>query len=57
MIKSLFWVALGAAGVLQLDRWMERKRSRLTPNALTGTLLDKVNERLEKQRNKDNLAF
>ena len=50
MVKRLLWVVLGAVGVLQLDRWLRRKRDKLTPNAMTGTLLDKVNERLEANR-------
>ena len=52
MIKRLFLVALGAAGALQLDRWVQQKRSKLTPSAMTGSMLDKINQRLEaKQRN------
>lgn len=47
MLKRLFWVALGAAGALQVDRWLREKRASLTPNALTGSVLDKVNQRLE----------
>ena len=48
IIKRLFWVAVGAAGALQLDRWLESKKSRFTPGALTGSMLDRVNQRLEK---------
>jgi hypothetical protein len=47
MIKRLLFVALGAALALELDRWWTRRRERLTPNALTGTLLDKVYQRLD----------
>ncbi len=47
MIKSVFWVALGAAGALELDRWLSRSKTRLSPSALTGSALDKLNERLE----------
>ncbi|MBA2312475.1 MAG: hypothetical protein H0V97_06705 [Actinobacteria bacterium] len=50
MVKRLLWVVLGVVGVLQIDRWLRRKRDQLTPNAMTGTLLDKVNERLEANR-------
>ena len=51
MIKRLFLVALGAAGALTVDRWMERKKARFSPNAVTGSMLDKINQRLEaKQR-------
>jgi hypothetical protein len=47
MIKKLFGIALGAAIALQVDRWWGARKARFTPNALTGSLLDKVNERLE----------
>lgn len=50
MIKRLFWIALGAAGALQLDKWLEQKRTKLSPHALTGSMLDKLNERLESKR-------
>ena len=50
MVKSVFWVAVGAAGALQADRWMRQKRERWAPSAVTGTLLDKVNQKLESSR-------
>ena len=50
MLKPLFWVAVGAAGALQADRWLEKRKARFTPHAITGTMLDKVNDRLEKNR-------
>ena len=50
MLKPLFWVALGAAGALQADRWLEKRKARFSPHAITGTMLDKVNSRLEKNR-------
>ena len=50
MIKRLFLVALGAAGALQLDRWMQQKRAKFSPHAVTGSMLDKINERLEAKR-------
>jgi hypothetical protein len=49
-MKTLFWIAVGAAGALQADRWLRSKRAQLTPNAMTGTLLDKLNARLESKR-------
>ena len=52
MLKSVFWVALGAAGALQADRWLERRKAKFTPHAITGTMLDKVNDRLEKNRSR-----
>ncbi len=53
MIKSVFWVAVGAAGALQVDRWIEARKARLTPRAMTGSILDKVNSRLEANRTRD----
>ncbi len=50
MIKRLLLIALGAAAALQLERTLERMRLRLSPNAVTGTLLDKLNRRLESER-------
>ncbi len=50
MLKRLFWIVLGAVGALQADRWLRQKRSQLTPNAITGTMLDKINQRLESNR-------
>lgn len=50
MIKRLLWVALGAAGALQADRWFQQQRARFRPSALTGTLLDATNKKLEQRR-------
>ena len=52
MLKSVFWVAVGAAGALQADRWLERRKAKFTPHAITGTMLDKVNSRLEKNQSR-----
>ncbi len=43
------WVVLGAVLALELAQWMDRQRERMTPQALTGTLLDKVNQALERR--------
>jgi len=50
MLRRLLWIVLGAVGALQADRWLRQKRSQLTPNAITGTMLDKINQRLENNR-------
>lgn len=52
MIKRVLWVLLGAVGALQADKWVQQQRARLRPSALTGTLLDATNRRLEKRRGK-----
>jgi hypothetical protein len=56
MLKPLFWVAVGAAGALQADRWLEKRKARFSPHALTGSMLDKVNSRLEKNRSQEHGA-
>lgn len=55
MIRRLFWIAVGAAGVLQLDRWLEQKRAKLSAHAVTGTMLDKLNQRLEAKKHSGTL--
>jgi hypothetical protein len=50
MIRRLLSIVLGAALVLQFERWWETRRARYSPNALTGSLLDKVNTRLERKQ-------
>jgi hypothetical protein len=50
MIKALFGIVLGAFLAFALDEWMEKMWARYRPQAVTGTLLDKVNRRLEENR-------
>jgi hypothetical protein len=50
MIKALFGIILGALLAFALDEWMEKTWARYRPQAVTGTLLDKVNRRLEEKR-------
>ena len=57
MLRRLFWIVLGAVGALQADRWLRQKRSQLTPNAITGTMLDKINQRLEDNRARSQSRF
>lgn len=47
ILRSLFWGAVGALGALALDRWIEQRRQRWSPNAVTGRLLDALNDKLE----------
>jgi hypothetical protein len=53
IIKSLLWVAVGAAGALESERLLSRARVRFSPSAVTGSFLDKVNSKLETRREKD----
>ena len=50
MIKRLLWVVVGAVGALEADKWFERQKARFRPSALTGTLLDATNRRLERRK-------
>jgi hypothetical protein len=50
MLRALFWTVVGAVIALQADRWWREQRERLKASRLTGTLLDKTNERLERNR-------
>ena len=50
MIKRLLWVVVGAVGALQADKWLQQQKERFRPSALTGTLLEATNRRMEKRR-------
>lgn len=50
LIKTVFWVAVGAAGALESERLATKLRARFSPRAVTDGFLDKVNTRLETQR-------
>lgn len=50
MIKRIFWVVVGAVGALQADKWLQQQKDRFRPNALTTTILDATNKRMEKRR-------
>jgi hypothetical protein len=50
MIKRLFLIALGIAGALEAEKLLEKAKLRVSPSALTGSLLDKVNQKLESSR-------
>ena len=49
-VKKLLLVAIGAAGALEAEKLMAKAKVRFSPNALTGSFLDKVNSRLKSQR-------
>ncbi len=50
MLRRLFWIVVGAVLALQGDRWMREQRAKWAPSAVTGTLLDKANARLERNQ-------
>jgi hypothetical protein len=50
MLKAIFWIVVGVVIGLEVDRFLDKQKERFRPSALTGTLLDKANERLEAKR-------
>ena len=50
MIKAVLAVMAGAAGALSAEKWFARTRMRFRPRAVTDSLLDRVNDRLERKR-------
>jgi hypothetical protein len=50
MIKSLFFVAVGAIGALEAEKRLGAVRDRLRPRAVTDAVFDKMNQRLEQSR-------
>jgi hypothetical protein len=52
MFRRIFWVLVGAVAALQADRWVRQRRRRFTPHAITGSILDRINERLEANRDR-----
>ncbi|MGH2807047.1 MAG: hypothetical protein ACRDKT_07205 [Actinomycetota bacterium] len=50
LAKTAFWVFVGVAAAFESEKWMAKLKLRLSPNAMTGSLLDSVNRRLESNR-------
>ena len=50
LLKRLFLIAIGAAAALEADRWLSKQKTKWSPRAVTGSLLDRVNERLESKQ-------
>lgn len=50
MIKSVLLVGLGAAAALEADRLLKKTKTRISARAVTDSMLDKVNRRLEETR-------
>ncbi|MDQ4065508.1 MAG: hypothetical protein M3161_05620 [Actinomycetota bacterium] len=50
ILKKLLFVAIGAVGALEADKFLQRQKERLRPSALTSSLLDRTNRALEKRR-------
>jgi hypothetical protein len=50
MIKALLWIAVGAAGALELEKRLGGVRERIRPRAITDSMFDRVNQQLEKHQ-------
>lgn len=50
MIKAIFLMALGAIGALQGERLLGNLKERISPRAVTDSMLERANRRLEKER-------
>ncbi|MGH2693283.1 MAG: hypothetical protein ACRDJJ_00570 [Actinomycetota bacterium] len=50
VLKRVIWIALGVAVALEVDRWLQSRRSQFTPNAIAGRMLDGINRRLEQNQ-------
>jgi hypothetical protein len=49
LVKKAFWIAVGMVAALEADRWLSRQRVRMSPRAMTGSMLDKLNQTLERR--------
>ncbi len=49
LIKAAFWMFVGVAVALESEKWMGKLGARLSPSSMTGSLLDRVNRKLEAQ--------
>lgn len=50
MIKALLWISIGIAGALELDKRLAGVRERFTPKAITDSMFERANARLERDR-------
>jgi cobalamin biosynthesis protein CobD/CbiB len=50
MIKAIFGALVGVAIALEIDRFIEERKDRYTPRAVTGRFFDTLNRRLEQSR-------
>ena len=49
LLRKAFWIAIGMVAALEADRWISRQKVRMSPRAVTGSALDKLNESLERR--------
>ena len=49
LVKLAFWVSVGAALALESEKWMNKLKVRLAPSSMTGSVLDRLNRKLEEK--------
>lgn len=50
MIKAVLWIVVGVAGALEIEKRLAGVRERFSPKAITDSMFDRVNSRLERDR-------
>ena len=50
LIKTAFWMFVGVALALESEKWMGKLGARMKPSSMTGSLLDRLNTKLEAQQ-------
>ena len=49
LIKIAFWMFVGVALALEGEKWLGKLGARVRPSSVTGSLLDRLNSKLEAQ--------
>ena len=49
LIKTAFWIFVGVAVALEGEKWLDKIGARLSPSSMTGSLIDRLNRKLETQ--------
>jgi hypothetical protein len=49
LIKIAFWMFIGVAAALESEKWLEKLGARMKPSSMTGSMLDRLNSKLEAQ--------
>ena len=49
LIKIAFWMFVGVALALESEKWLGKLGARMKPSSMTGSLIDRLNTKLEAQ--------
>ncbi len=49
LVKIAFWMFVGVAVALEGEKWLAKLGARLSPGSMTGSVLDRLNRKLEAQ--------